>query len=234
MAQRYAIYYAPDPASGFWHRAATWLGRDAATGAAVPQQAFDSLDAPAFHELTADPRHYGFHATLKAPFALAAGASETALTAALHDLAATLQPFETALAPQALGRFLAFRPLAPCPCLQQLHEAAVTVFDSLRAPLSDADIARRRAAALSPEQDALLLQWGYPYVFHHFRFHMTLTNGIADAALRDRLLDIATRYFEADTGPHRFDSISLFRQTARNAPFTLIARSRFGALSDEA
>lgn len=228
VTARYAIYYAPDPAGGFWQRAAMWLGRDAASGASVAQPHFAELDAPTLHHLTADPRHYGFHATLKAPFALADNISPAALVAALHDVAAALSPFDTPLAPQALGRFVAFRPLACCPRLQQLHETALLAFEGFRAPMSDDDIARRRTSGLSAGQDGLLLRWGYPYVLSHFRFHMTLTSGIGDAALRARLLDLASGFFRNDIGPHRFDSISLFRQPARDAPFALIARAPFG------
>ena len=83
MTQRFAIYYAPDPASALWQRASTWLGRDAAGGADLAQPEVAGLTAEDFARHTADPRHYGFHATLKAPFALADGANEAALLAAL-------------------------------------------------------------------------------------------------------------------------------------------------------
>ena len=44
-----------------------------------------------------------------------------------------------------------------------------------RAPTSDAELARRRRAKLTPQQDAMLVRWGYPYVFDTWFFHMTLT-----------------------------------------------------------
>ena len=34
--------------------------------------------------------------------------------------------------------------------------------DAFRAPPSEAEVARRRAAGLTPAQDAHLLRWGYP------------------------------------------------------------------------
>lgn len=227
MSARYAIYYAPAPEDPFWTRASAWLGRDAARGVDLPQPAVAGVAAADFAALTADPRHYGFHATLKAPFALAGGCTVADLLRAAEAFAAARAPFETALSPQALGRFLALRPLAPCPHIQRLHEDAVRAFEPLRAALSEADLARRRAAALSAEQDALLLRWGYPYVFEHFRFHMTLTGSLPDDGARETVLRAAKRYFAADTGPHRFASISVFRQSERGVPFTVIAQSPF-------
>jgi putative phosphonate metabolism protein len=229
MTARYAIYYAPDPTSGLWRRASAWLGRDAASGAECVQPEVAGLTAEDFAHHTADPRHYGFHATLKAPFALAVGMDEVALLDALGVFAATRAPFETALSPQALGRFLAFRPLAPCPHIQSLHDDAVRAFEPFRTPLSEQDLSRRRASGLTPEQDALLTTWGYPYVFNHFRFHMTLTGSIADDALRQSLLDAATAHFAQDIGPHRFASVSLFRQVDRKAAFSRIAQAPFSA-----
>ena len=40
--------------------------------------------------------------------------------------------------------------------------------DAFRAPPDDAELARRRKAGLTERQDALLMQWGYPYVFEEF------------------------------------------------------------------
>jgi putative phosphonate metabolism protein len=227
MTPRYAIYYAPDPASALWQRASAWLGRDAVSGAELAQPAVAGLSAPEFASHTADPRHYGFHATLKAPFELADGASEPAMLEALAQIAAARRPFETDLSPQALGRFLAFRPAEPCPHIQNLHEDAVRTFEPFRAPLSDKDMARRRASGLTVEQDELLSLWGYPYVFGHFRFHMTLTGSIAEDALRQRLLEAAAGHFASDIGPHSFASVSLFKQADRSSAFTVIGSSLF-------
>ena len=54
----------------------------------------------------------------------------------------------------------------------------VTHFDPFRAPASDAELARRRASGLSPNQEAMLTRWGYPYVMQDFRFHVTLTGRV--------------------------------------------------------
>src|SRR6202000_780688 len=58
----------------------------------------------------------------------------------------------------------------------------------LRARPSPDDLGRRLAAPLTERQRALLVEWGYPYVFDEFRFHMTLSNSLDDAHERDALL----------------------------------------------
>ena len=63
---RVAVYYAPEPSDPLWTAACAWLGWDAERGAPVPQP--DLLEIA---DLTASPRLYGFHATLKPPMRLA-------------------------------------------------------------------------------------------------------------------------------------------------------------------
>jgi hypothetical protein len=53
-------------------------------------------------------------------------------------------------------------------------------FDDFRAPATDAELARRAPASLTPRQRELLKTWGYPYVLDEFRFHLTLTDRIPD------------------------------------------------------
>lgn len=224
MTARYAIYYAPPEGSALWRKASAWLGRDAFTGKDAARPVIPGLDGLDVGALTADPRHYGFHATLKAPFELAEGKTESELLAAAADFAAGLAPFEAAIAPAALGRFLAFRLLDGEADMVTLHAACVRGFETFRAPLSDGDLARRRKANLTPEQDERLVSWGYPYIFEDFRFHMTLTGAIRDNALRERVLEALQEHFAAESGPHRFDAVAVFRQTDRQAPFDILAR----------
>jgi len=229
MTARYAIYYAPDAASALWTKASAWLGRDAASGRITARPEISELASLDLQRLTADPRHYGFHATLKAPFELAAGRDERELLAAAQAFAAGMTPFDAAIAPAPLGRFLAFRLEDGEAQMQALHAACVREFEPFRAPLTDADVARRRRAPLTAEQDARLLAWGYPYVFEDFRFHMTLTSSIADGAVRARVLQALRRHFEPETGTHRFDAIAIFRQPDRDAPFDIVERVAFAA-----
>ena len=180
MTARYAIYYAPRANSALWDKASAWLGYDAHAGKVVARASPAGLEDLDLDTLTEDPKGYGFHATLKAPFEMADRRSEAELLDQVALGAARLPAFEVPIAPAALGRFLAFQLQHPSPEMQALHALCVRDFDGFRAPPSDADLARRRKAPLTPEQDARLVAWGYPYVFEDFRFHMTLTGAIRD------------------------------------------------------
>lgn len=175
--RRYAVYWAPPEGSALAQFGAAWLGWDAAAGRAVAQPKVAGLAAA-----TAAPRRYGFHATLKPPFALAGGIAPEALDAAIGDLAARLSPVSgpPLILNDGLG-FLALRPNAPCPALDALAGAAVRDLDRLRAPPSAAEIAKRRSIGLTAAEDANLLRWGYPYVLGAFRFHLTLSGKLPAA-----------------------------------------------------
>ncbi len=171
---RYAVYFTPPPGplSDF---GAAWLGWDAARGAPVAHPEISGLSA-AVSEITGTPRKYGLHATIKPPFGLAEGQTEPALRDAFDRFCAQTAPItldNLEIAP--LGRFLALIPTGDQTALNALAARTVRAFDGFRAPLTETQLARRRAANLTPEQDAMLLQWGYPYVMDAFRFHITLT-----------------------------------------------------------
>lgn len=229
MTARYAIYYAPAADSALWRKASAWLGRDAVAGARLAHPAVPGLEGLDVAELTAGPRHYGFHATLKAPFELASGRSEGELLAAAADFAGGLSPFEAQIAPAALGRFLAFRLQDGEAEMAALHAACVRAFEAFRAPPDAADLVRRRKAPLTPGQDRNLAAWGYPYVFEDFRFHMTLTGAIRDDLVRERVLSALRIHFADETGPHRFEAVAVFRQPDRDAPFDIVERFAFPA-----
>ena len=70
---RYAIYYVPDADSALSRFGAEILGYDPFTGNDVLVPGDLIMQAPDWPALIKDPRKYGFHATLKAPFPLAPG-----------------------------------------------------------------------------------------------------------------------------------------------------------------
>jgi putative phosphonate metabolism protein len=230
MSARYAVYYAPAADDPLARRAAAWLGRDAFTGEALERPGLEGLEGLDLEALTADPRGYGFHATLKAPFELAADRSEADLVAFAEGFAARQPAFTAPLAVASLGRFLALRLADAAPEMQALHTACVRAFDLFRAPLSGFDLARRRKAPLTPEQDERLGAWGYPYVFDDFRFHMTLTGAVRDPDTAARLLQALKIHFADLEGPHRFDSVALFKQDDRSSSFHVLARFAFEAV----
>lgn len=223
-AARYAIYWAPPASSALARFGAHWLGRDAESGAApAPDPAWG---AASWHAaVTAEPRRYGLHATLKPPFRLADSRTRAALVDALARVATATAPAAgPRLVLRRLGRFLALVPDGPAPAVQALAAHLVAALDDFRAPPEEAELARRRAHTLSPVHEANLARWGYPYVMDAFRFHVTLSSGL-DAPTLDRLeallRPLVAPFAEA---PLVLDDIALFEQPDASAPFRLTQR----------
>ena len=219
---RVAIYYAPLPTDPLTPLSAAWLGRDPVTNAPVPQPPIDGIA-----EFTAEPRFYGFHATLKPPMRLAQGTDWPSFMAAVRDVAAGIAPFELPpLAVHDLRGFLALRETTSCPALQSLADACVEHLDDFRAPPPPEELARRRKASLSPEQNAMLMRWGYPYVFGTWFFHMTLTRRLSDED-KARILPPAEAWFAPVLSlPRPVEDICVFTQAREGVAFTLAERVR--------
>lgn len=217
---RVAVYYAPRPDDPLFAEAATWLGRDPESGVPVPQPLVPDIEA-----VTAEPRLYGFHATLKPPMRLAEERQWSALLEAATALAARTAPF--ALPPLAVSDvfgFLALRETAPCPPLQALADACVAELDQFRASPSDDELARRRRAGLTPQQEAMLVRWGYPYVFESWFFHMTLTRRLSVAEKAVFLPSVERHFARAIEVPRRVEDICLFVQNAAGTPMVMAER----------
>ena len=219
--RRYAIYYAPPPGD-FARAAADWLGRDLAAGAPVAQPAVPGLDLAA---ITADPRRYGFHGTLKPPFRLAAGRVADELAEALGAFAAPLPPLEfPGLRLARIGGFLALVPEGETATLAMLAARVVTEFEPFRAPLSAEDRARRHPETLSRRQVELLDTFGYPFVLEEFRFHLTLSDKIADPVQAEALATAAEAHFVPHLPrPFRVDALCLCGEDAAGR-FRLLSR----------
>ena len=219
---RHAIYWVPDPGP-LADAGAAWLGWDVLTGQEPPAPDMAPLPRPRA-EITEDPRRYGLHATLKPPFRLAPGTDAAGLAAALDGLAATLAPVTVPrLALTQVGRFLALTAPEGAARLAELAARVVADLDSFRAPAPPEETARRRAAGLSPRQEALLVRWGYPYVMEEFRFHITLTGklpGPEAEIVRDHLARTIAPLCPA---PFRLASLALCGEGA-DGRFRLISR----------
>lgn len=211
--RRLAIYWAPAPGP-LAEFAARWLGWDAAAGCERPHPALAGLKTPV-EEITATPRKYGFHGTVKPPFRLAPGTTAEGLHQAAAALCARLAPVELlGLALHRLGGFLALTPEGDQTALSALAARVVAGLDGFRAPPDAAEIARRRPERLSPRQREYLDRWGYPHVMDEFRFHLTLTGDLpADrAAAVERVL--APVLAPLCPRPFRVDSLCLFGEGA--------------------
>ena len=220
---RYAIYYAPAPGSVLDRFGADLLGYDAYRGDDLPFPGDVTLARPDWRDLTQDPRKYGFHATLKAPMALAPGRTEAELAAACESFAATARSIPM-IEPvvDSISGFIAVMPAKPSAELLQFVGDVTHEFDSFRAPLTAGDRARRNPAKLTPRQCEYLDRWGYPYVMEEFRFHMTLT-GRLSAPRRDAVMAmLQSRFAEIGLATMEIDRIALFRQDEAAARFRII------------
>lgn len=218
------MYFAPAADSLLWEAGCRWLGRDPEHDRVVDQPRVPGMLSTRISQITASPRHYGLHATLKAPFHLNQEATEEDLKAALAAFAARRPAFPVPrLEVAVLGGFLALRPAAPDAALQALAAECVTQFDRFRRPPDAHEMARRLAAGLDARQQALLAKWGYPYVLDQFRFHLTLTDRL-DAPERERLQPWLDDYFaEALRQALRCEHICLYVQSDSGG-FRLIER----------
>lgn len=227
MNTRYAIYFAPAPGTLFHTLGSRWIGRDAASG-----ETFAQPDIAGIGVVTGDPRRYGFHATLKPPFALRNGVTPDTLMRAAAALASHQKEIRVTLEVAVIDRFLALVPREPSPALNQLAERAVRDLDGFRRPASAGELARRRASGLSARQEEHLATWGYPYVFEEFRFHMTLTERLPPA-YADRFAAAAEEHFAPVlAGPVAIDGITVFEEAANGAPFLATRHFSFPASAD--
>jgi putative phosphonate metabolism protein len=220
---RYAIYFAAGSDSTLSRFGAELLGYDAYTGDELPFPQDALHVAPDWRDISADPRKYGFHATLKAPMTLAPDRIEAELIAACAEFAAKARPVPV-IRPvvDAISGFIAVIPAEPVDALRELAADCVRDFDAFRAGLTAEDRARRRPEKLSERQRDYLDRWGYPYVMEEFRFHMTLT-GRLDAERRGPILAMLQhRFAELKRDTLAIDRIALFRQDNAAARFRIV------------
>jgi putative phosphonate metabolism protein len=216
---RHAIYFTPNPASELHRLGSSWLGRDSLTGASL-RQPDDRLS-----QVTASPRRYGLHATLKPPFRLKDNVSAEAVELTLRTIATQHKGFAApALQIEDIDGFLALTPIQPCRALHDLADDCVQRLDNFRVPHGEEELRRRRLAGLSPRQDELLIQWGYPYVLEEFQFHITLTERLSDED-RAWVLALTEAHFEQILGkPFVVDAITVMIEPEDGDDFRLLER----------
>ena len=220
---RYAIYYAPSAAAPLARFGAELLGYDAFTGRDVAFPAAVVAQFPDWPALTGDPRKYGFHGTLKAPFALAPLHHEAGLIAACDGFAASPRAVPT-ITPvlQAISGFTAIVPAAPSTELNSLAQDCVEAFDRFRAPMTAKDRARRKPEALTRRQVEQLDRFGYPFVRDDFRFHLTLTGRLPPERSAAVLSMLQARFAAIALTTLRIDRLAIFRQDDASARFRIV------------
>ncbi len=227
--ERYALYFAPHPETDLAGFGASWLGRDAFTDTSIPRDDDGGMliDPDRLDDITASPRRYGFHATIKAPFELAPDQSREALIEALEAFAAKTPAFEAP--PLELTSHFGYTTLVlsePSAAMEAFAAACVRDFDPFRAALTPEDRERRRPDRLSERQRAYLDEWGYPYVFKEFFFHMTLSERLTDPEEIAYILEILEPIASVlSTQPLAVDALCLFHQPGREAPFKVVHRA---------
>ena len=230
---RYAIYYAPapdHPLHGFGSRV---IGYDASSGS--EPALLDGLEDAGidWHQLTQHARKYGFHATLKPPFALASSQTEAGLQTACIEFAAMTRRIPVIVPVVGLiDGFIAVIPEADVERLGALARDCVADFDHFRAPLTEHDRNRRNPSALSPRQRDYLERWGYPYVMEEFRFHMTLTGRLSGDRREAALAQLRKHFAELDLQSLRIDRIVLFRQDDAASRFTVVDQYLLSAAAE--
>ena len=227
---RYAVYFVPAAEAKLYRYGSAVLGYDCYSGKSVefPDE-FDG--AVNWNELTALPRRYGFHATLKPPFYLSPACTEQQLINAVKSFAGlghAVHSFAPTI--RLVDGFFAVVPLKAEVPLDALAASCTTIFDAYRAPMSPQERARRIALGLSQSQIQNLDRWGFPYVLSEFKFHMTLT-GQVPVRRRKAILGILL------DGLHRMqversiaiDRLTLAKQARPDGPFRVLSQAALGS-----
>jgi putative phosphonate metabolism protein len=221
--KRFAIYFTPPPGSALARLGAAVLGYDCDSGAEVAQPVLPGIPAAELASATGEPRRYGFHATLAAPFHLAGTETEAGLLAALEAFARSHPP--VALGRLSIGLIGGFIVLMPSTSdAVALAADCVRAFHRFRAPLAAPDRARRIAAGLTARQLEHLERWGYPYVLDEFRLHMTLAGPLPTARREPMRTALAALFAAQADRPLLIDAVSLVRQDDGAARFRVVRR----------
>lgn len=224
---RYAVYFVPAANSDLYQFGSAVLQYDCYSGEAVTAPSEFAGDRDDWRKVTQEPRRYGFHTTLKAPFYLSLSCTEASLVSAFSsfvNLGRASARFKPVV--QMLGKFAALVPELPNTTLNALAADCTTIFDAFRAPMLPQERARRLAGQLNSSQIDNLDRWGYPYLFSDFQFHMTLTGEIA-AANRDTALATLKTVFRRMCRDRDVivDRLALMKQENPNANFQVLSHA---------
>jgi hypothetical protein len=222
--ERYAVYWLPGPRTALAAFARNWFGADPETGEALPAPARHGLDADLAERATASPRRYGCHATIKAPFRLRDGVSEADLSAELGRFCGRRRRARAGrLRLKRLSHYLALTLDSPTAEVDWLADECVTYFDRFRAPLSEADRARR-PGDLPPLARQHLEQFGYADIFSRFLFHVTLAGPLEAADLARAESALAPAVEPLTRAPFCIEDLCLCRDPGQGGLFKILNR----------
>lgn len=216
---RYAVYYAPAPRSALWRAGSEWLGWDAARGVTLLPPALPGGLLARLAPLTRRAAHYGWHATLKAPFRLANGVDEAQLLQQVAALASTCAPFVLDLQVGTLRDATVLCVAGDSTAIDALAERCVRQLLPLGEPAPD-------RPGLSPHEAELHAAWGYPYVLDQFCFHLTLAQRSREPALQTAIERAASAHFEGLLQAN-VAALSVFVETRPDEPMRLLAECGF-------
>lgn len=232
---RYAICFTPSPSEPLSLAAAAWLGRDAYSGQYTEPPCGVELGVQELSYYTAHPRRFGFHAPLKAPFALRNDVAETKLLRELMCFASNIQTFSLPkLEVGSLGNHYGFYLSQPCSVMHHLAGNVVQTFSQF-ADHCDLDGAQAQTTdRLSASQLTNLYRWGDPFVMEEYRFQMALT-GAVDLSAQPAVDRSMRKLFDPLLAePLRFANLALFVEEERGAPFRVHSLHPLGQIKSHA
>lgn len=222
-APRYAIYALPPASSALWRFGTAVIGYDSRKGRENSTWTPAGFTHEQWQEWTVEPRRYGFHATIVAPFELRTGFTEAELVETVDRFAALHNPFRLKpLAMTRIGSFIALCQTGAQDAVNRFASDIVTRFNRFRAPLSDFDLARRSKPDLNVRQVEYLRRFGYPYVHEEYRFHMTLTGTLPQPVIPPILAELEQAYADIADEPFIISTLCVLRQDQRSEAFHAI------------
>ena len=230
---RYALYLTPPPDSDLWRFGCDVIGRDPLTGASREGFSLEGYPPDSWRSMTSDPRRYGFHATLKAPFPLRLDLDPADLFDSVAEFAGKHSPFDAGELNVGVVKagygpaFVALKPEGALKELRSFEAHIVRGLDRLRAPLVESGREYRGSERLTPRQAYYLHAWGYPYVLDEFDPHFTLTNAIPDADRVARLLEWELGLRVPARTLH-VDALTLLGQNEPGGEFRILRRFLLG------
>lgn len=223
---RYALYFTPPPGHPLTLAGDRWLRRGV-SDLCLPMGMRDAKSHPSLIE---EPRRYGFHATLKAPFRLKPGTSRSELIRAIEEFSRSQRPCPVGpLRIAKLGNTFALKPRSPAPFARGFASRVVSAFDRFRAPLNSWELNRRLQAALDDVETTHLVMWGYPYVFERYDFHMTLTGPVEPREHGKVQRCLEAVFGSAIDDDFAIDSITVCEQEDPDSDFVAVKRFPFNA-----